>query len=88
MKSVCFEHEAAAAADAAKVLWKRGEDAIATIVWSLARDDVMGTPIMPGSPIRLAVFDGAKSIGLPKIEYMFEIREHDVRIIDMEFSNS
>lgn len=83
MKSVIYEHQAAAAADTAKVLWSRLGDAVETIEWAIVRDPDMGVDM--GKGFRMVVFEGAKSIGMPTIEVVFEVTQQDIIIHDLEF---
>ena len=85
MKSVIFDAGADAAADAARPMWKRTSDAISTVEWALARDPEIGRPLVDGGDLLLAVFEGAKSIGLPTIEVLYHDKAHSVIIRDLEF---
>lgn len=86
MKGIRYEHQAAAAADTARALWRRADDVISMLEWTLARDDKSGLPLFPGSPLRLVVFPAAKSVGMPHVECVFSSDAHCVTIHDMEFS--
>lgn len=85
MKGVRYEHQAAAAVDTARALWPRMGDAIDTIEWSIVRDTKMGQPLAPGSAIRLVVFQGAASVGIPTIEVSFEETQDCIIFHDLEF---
>lgn len=85
MKSVIYDPGADATADAARLLFLRAGDAIQTVEWSLARDPQVGQPLVPGGSLLMAVFAGAKSIGLPTIEVLYRDLPNSVIIEEMEF---
>lgn len=86
MKGVIYENRAAAAADTAKVLYPRLGDAVEAIEWAVVRDPTMGWSLLEGSRLRLVIFEGAKSVGMPTIEVIFEETPTAVVIHDMVFS--
>jgi hypothetical protein len=86
VKGVIFQHEAAAQADTARALWVRADDVISTIEWTLARDQSAGVPLVAGGALRLVIFPGAKSVGMPNAECIFEDTHGGVIIHDLEFS--
>lgn len=86
MRSIVYEDQATAALDTARVLFKRVDDAMMALEWLLARDDSAGRPIMSGSHMKLLMFRQAKSVGLPAIECLFGVHEHQIVIHDLEFS--
>jgi len=85
VRGIRYEHEASAAADAARALWRRGEDAISAIEWALARDPQAGQPYANSEQLRFSVFDGAKSIGLPSVDVLFVSTPEQALIIEMDF---
>lgn len=85
MKGVIYEHQAAAAADTAKALWPRQEDVMTTIEWALVRDPGIGVPLFHGSPIKVAVFNGAPSIGMPTVEITYQETANAIILHDLEF---
>ena len=85
VKGVVYEHQAAAAVDTAKALWPRLGDAVEALEWALVRDPEMGVPLIPGRPMRMVVFEGARSIGMPTIEVIFEDATDCLTLHDLEF---
>ena len=83
MRGVTYQTEAQLAADAARALWDRADDVIATIEWTLARDRNPGLPY--SGPLRLIVFPGAKSGKLPSVDCLFELTDDLVTIHELEF---
>jgi hypothetical protein len=70
VRTVVYEHQAAAALDTARILFKR--------------DDAAGRSM--GGTLRLLVFRQAKSVGMPAIECIFDVRPDKIVIHDLEFS--
>lgn len=85
MRGVVYEHQAAAAVDTAKVLWRRLNDAVEVCEWALIRDPGMGIPVDEGSCLRMVVFQGASSVGIPTIEIVFEDTGSNIIFHDLEF---
>lgn len=85
MRTVRYEHEATAALDTARVLYKRIDDIMTALEWALIHDDRAGLPIVPGGPIRLFVFDRVVSAGMPRIECFLEYQGEYVIIHQLEF---
>jgi hypothetical protein len=85
VKAVVYEHEAAAQADVARLLWPRGDDVIIAIEWALARDPKAGLPYGVSDALRFAVFAGAKSKGMPSVDVLFRVEPDRVLIVDIEF---
>lgn len=85
MKSVVYEHQAAAALDTARQFWPRVDDVMITLEWTLVRDPKAGMPLVEGSAQRLVVFEGAQSVGFPTVECTFEVKAHELVFHDLEF---
>jgi hypothetical protein len=87
VRGVCYEHQADAALQTARTFWSRADDAVLTLEWALSRDPAIGTPIVPGATVRVAVFAGAKSVGLPTVLCTYEVTPSGGLVIyDLEFS--
>ena len=69
----------------ARALYPRLGDAVETIEWAIVRDPKMGTTLSQGSRFRLVIFEGARSVGMPTIEVIFEETPLYLVIHDMEF---
>ncbi len=85
MKGVIYQHQAAAAVDTARALFKRLGDAVEAIEWALVHDPKAGVPLYEGASIRVVVFQGAKSVGMPTIEVTFEETPSAIVFHDLEF---
>lgn len=85
MKGVVYEHQASAAIDTARALYRRLGDAVEAIEWAIVRDPQMGVALTTGDKRRMVVFAGGKSIGMPTIEVIFEETAKTIIIHDMEF---
>jgi hypothetical protein len=85
VKGVVYENQASAAITTARALYPRMGDAVDLIEWAIVRDPEMGTALFPGSRMRMVVFQGAASVGIPTIEVVFEDSGERVTIHDMEF---
>lgn len=71
----------------ARGAWARADDAVQSFEWALSRDPRIGTPIARGATVRVAVFHGAKSVGLPTVLCTYEVvRSDGLDIFDLEFS--
>jgi hypothetical protein len=55
--------------------------------WALSRDGQhLGMPLVHGGSQRLVVFDGAKSVGMPSVDCVFEVSGSGTIVIhDLEF---
>jgi hypothetical protein len=86
VRTIAYEHQAAAALDTARALYPRVEHVITALEWLLARDDNAGLPLVAGGRLRLLVFKKAASIRVPAIECLFEYQAEKVIIHDLEFT--
>lgn len=85
MQGIVYEHQASAAIDTARFFWPRIDDVIETLEWTLLRDPSAGTALYPGSPLRVVVFEGAKSVGMPTVTCTFERKTSGITFHDLEF---
>jgi len=86
VKSICYDHAAAAALDTARALFARVDDAITALEWVLCNDDKAGLPIVRDGSLRLIVFDKAASVKMPGVECLFEYQDDQILIHELEFS--
>ena len=73
--------------------WPRAEDAWECITWSISHEPSIGVPITESGKIRSFVFEGAKSIGMPTIQVIYEVQDgliiiHDARFSDARFAQA
>lgn len=85
MKEVIYEHQADAAIQTARALFSRLGDTIEIIEWAIVRDPGMGTALAPTSKMRMVVFQGGASVGLPTVEVVFEVRAECIVFHDLVF---
>jgi hypothetical protein len=77
------------AIDDAKERWPRAHDAWDTISWILARDPQgSGIPLTESGAARSFTLDGARSIGLPTVTVLYEIRFFEIIVHDALFEDA
>jgi hypothetical protein len=87
-RDVILDEAARLALDSATITWGDTERAWQAIEWTLARDPQVGVPLNDTGSVRAFVYQGAKSIGQPDIEVIYEIQAHSVVIRNAVFSNA
>lgn len=73
--------------------WPRAADAWECVTWSIIHEPTIGDPVTESGNIRSFVFDGAKSIGMPTVQVLYERGEeliiiHDARFSDAKFNQA
>jgi hypothetical protein len=92
VRTVVEQPRVSQAVDDAEDHYPRARDAWDTILWVLARDpEGAGAPVLESGAIRSFTLDGARSIGLPTVTVLYEIRllevvVHDARFADAKFA--
>lgn len=76
------------AVDAAQTKWSDAERAWLAVEWALARDPLVGVPLVESGAIRGFIYRGAQSIGQPDIEVIYRKSPHDVVIESAVFSDA
>jgi hypothetical protein len=76
------------ALDSAVRKWDDTERAWIAIEWTLVRDPIVGRPLTEKGNIRAFEYDGARSIGQPDIEVIYEITLHEIIVRNAVFSNA
>lgn len=79
-RTVILDTVAQKAVDSACDKWEDAERAWIAIEWTLAHDPAVGVPLTEQGNIRGFPYDGARSIGQPDIEVIYEIQQ-DVIIV-------
>jgi hypothetical protein len=75
--------------DDAKDRWPRAQDAWDTILWVLARDpEGVGMALTESGATQSFTLDGARSIGLPTVTVLYEIRLFEIVLHDARFSDA
>ena len=68
--------------------WPRAADAWEHITWVLSKSPKEGAPLNETGDLRLLIFAGAKSIGMPDIRLIYRIENPTLRLLDVEFTES
>lgn len=77
------------AVDAAYRRWPRAEQAWEAVTWAVARDPYgAGAALTETELVRLMVFDGARSIGMPSVRAVYVIEPTVVAIREVLFQDS
>lgn len=79
---------AQAAVDSACIRWPDAERAWSAIEWALARDPSVGPALSESGNVRALVYRGAKSIGQPDVEVIYEITSHEIIVQSADFSEA
>ena len=63
------------------------------VTWSIVHEPSIGDPVTESGKILSFVFDGAKSIGMPTVQVLYERADpiiiiHDARFSDAKFTQS
>lgn len=67
--------------------WPRTEDAWEAITWVLSKDPKLcGTPLNETGNLRVMIYAGAKSIGMPDIRLIYRISNPTIELLDAEFT--
>jgi hypothetical protein len=77
-----------ASVDSAFDRWPDAERAWAAIEWTLARDPAVGVPLREDGKIRGFVYAGARSIGQPDIDVIYEITPKEIIVRSAEFRDA
>jgi hypothetical protein len=76
------------ALDTASNKWDDAERAWIAIEWALVHDTLVGRPLTEKGNIRGFLYDGARSIGQPDIEVIYEILENEIIIRSAVFTDA
>ncbi len=88
MRTVVEQPRVSRALDDAKARWPRAHDAWDTVLWAIARDPETGNPVTESGATRAFTLDGARSIGLPTVTVLYEIRRFEVVVHDALFEDA
>src|SRR5437660_1567426 len=76
------------AVDSAFEKWEDAERAWLAIEWALVRDPQVGPPLTEKGNIRGFLYDGARSIGQPDVQVIYEIQEDAIIIRSAVFTQA
>jgi hypothetical protein len=68
--------------------WPDAERAWNAIEWTLAHDPLIGLALLEGGTVRAFIYRGARSIGQPDIEVIYETTSHEIIVHSAEFSEA
>jgi hypothetical protein len=89
MRDVREERVVQKAVDAAYLRWPRTEEAWEAVTWALAHDPFSAGPAVSESGlVRIFVFDGARSIGMPTVKAVYTIEPSVVIVKAVVFEDS
>ena len=88
MLSIVEETRVSDALHDACLKWPRADEAWDAVTWALMRDPTVGRPLIEGGALRLTIWAGAKSIGMPDIRITYRITEVSIEILDAVFTES
>ena len=85
MWTVVEQPSVATAVDQALQKWSRAQDAWDAVTWVLARDPEFGTALTESGKTRSLTLEGARAIGLPNVTVVYELRNGQVIVHDVQF---
>jgi hypothetical protein len=87
-RTVILETVAQQAVDSACDKWEDAERAWMAIEWALVRDPAVGRPLTEGGNVRGFLYDGARSIGQPDVEVIYEIQQNAIIVRSAIFKDA
>jgi|GraSoi2013_115cm_1033766.scaffolds.fasta_scaffold71555_1 hypothetical protein len=87
-RTVILETVAQQAVDSACDKWEDAARAWMAIEWALARDPHVGVPLTEGGNVRGLLYDGARSIGQPDVEVIYEIQQNAIIVRSAIFKDA
>jgi hypothetical protein len=87
-RTVILETVAQQVVDSACDKWEDAERAWIAIEWALAHDPAVGVPLTEGGNVRGLLYDGARSIGQPDVEVIYEIQQDAVVVRSAVFTDA
>jgi hypothetical protein len=87
-RTVILESVAQKAVDSGCDKWQDAERAWRAIEWALAHDPAVGVPLTERGKVRGLLYDGARSIGQPDVEVIYEIREDEIIVRSAVFRDA
>ena len=87
-RTVILESVAQQAVDSACDKWEDAERAWMAIEWALARDPHVGVLLSEGGNVRGLLYHGARSIGQPDVEVIYEIQQDAIIVRSAIFKDA
>jgi hypothetical protein len=88
VRTVVEQPRVSRAIDDAKNHWIRAGDAWEAATWAIIHDPEGGRPITESGATRSVTLEGARSIGMPTVTVLFEIRLFDIIVRDAFFEDA
>ena len=89
MRDVREEPGVQSRVDEAYRRWARATEAWDAVVWSIARDPFGAGPSLTESgTVRIMVFDGARSIGMPSVKAVYVIEPAAIIVREVVFTEA
>ncbi len=89
VRGVCEERSVEEAVNEACRRWPRAEEAWEAVKWAIGRDPHGAGPALTESGmIRLMVFDGARSIGMPSVRAVYVVGPATVTVREVLFQEA
>ncbi len=82
------ENDAKEALDAAVMKWPRAQDAWDTVTLVVINDPKEGRPINESGSLRSFTYVGARSIGMPDVTIIYELKGETTHIHDAMFKDA
>lgn len=88
MRDFRYDSEAANAIEAACETWTRTDDAVFLIEWAITRDPTEGKSLTESGDIRQLSLQGAVSIQMPTVTFVYEIDPHYITVKEARFETA
>lgn len=87
-RDVRYDSPAMQAIDDACEKWERADDAIMLIEYAVARDPTEGKAITESGGVRVMTLQGAASIRIPTVTYLYEFDDRYITVREALFSDA
>lgn len=88
MRDFRYDTEAAKAIDEACETWSRTDDAVFLIEWAITRDPREGKALTESGITRALTYQGASSIQMPTVTFVYEIDEYYITVKEARFETA
>lgn len=88
MRTLVEQPDVMRAVDEAEANWPRANDAWEAITWAIVREPYLGIAITESGNIRQFTFDGARTIGMPTVTVVYEMRHTEIIVHAARFEES
>jgi hypothetical protein len=83
-----YQPQARLAVDEALEKWARTDDAIRDLEWTILRDPLLGKALTESGLTRGLTLQGAASIGLPTVTYVYEVEPERIVVHSARFEDA